>query len=124
MVMKWWSAAPAILAAVGLIATPAQAHPKMTKSVPAANVTLNSAPTEIKIDFNEAIIVRFSGLNLRDSQNREIPTGKASLAPSDKTKVLVPIKQRLKAGIYHVAWHVVSVDTHRISGNYAFKVAR
>ena len=124
MVMKWWSAAPAILAAVGLIATPAQAHPRMTMSAPAPNVTLRSAPTEIIIGFNERIIVRFSGLDLRDSHNKKIVTGNASLAPAGNTKVVVPIKQRMLPGTYRVAWHVVSVDTHRISGTYTFKVSR
>lgn len=122
MKRKNWRVALAIFAAVEVTATLAQAHPRMTTSAPAANVTLNRAPTEIKISFNEALIGRFSGLDLRDAQHRKIATGKTSPAPSDKTMV-VPINHRLRPGTYRVDWHAVSVDTHRISGNYTFKVA-
>jgi len=31
-------------------------------------------------------------------------------------------KSPLGAGRYSVAWHVVSADTHRVSGNFAFAV--
>ena len=35
----------------------------------------------------------------------------------------VPLGQKLKAGVYVVSWHVVSVDTHKTSGSYKFTVA-
>jgi methionine-rich copper-binding protein CopC len=28
----------------------------------------------------------------------------------------------LKAGVYHVQWRVISVDTHRTQGNFSFTV--
>jgi len=124
MVRKSWSAALAVFAAVGLTGTLAQAHPRMTMSAPAHNVTLRSAPTEIILGFNERVIVRFSGLDLRDAHNNKIVTGNMTLAPGGNTKVIVPIKQRMLPGTYRVAWHVVSVDTHRVSGTYTFKVSR
>ena len=43
------------------------------------------------------------------------------VAPDGRTLVVVP-KSPLGAGRYSVAWHVVSADTHRVSGNFAFAV--
>ena len=45
----------------------------------------------------------------------------ATVAADGRTLVIAP-KSPLGAGTYSVAWHVVSGDTHRITGNYAFAV--
>jgi len=38
------------------------------------------------------------------------PTGKATLAPGDMKKIIVPIPAPLAPGTYRVAWHAVSTD--------------
>jgi methionine-rich copper-binding protein CopC len=53
-----------------------------------------------------------------------IPTGTTALVAGDNRKIVVPIGTRLMPGTYNVAWHAVSVDTHRVSGSYSFKVMR
>jgi methionine-rich copper-binding protein CopC len=113
-----------VCAAVGLTATIAQAHPKMEMSAPAAGATVTSVPREIKMGFSEALIGNFTGLELTDAKGKNIKTGPASLDPHDKTRFAVPVQQRLMPGNYKVSWHAVSVDTHRVTGNYSFKVAR
>ena len=45
----------------------------------------------------------------------------AALAADGRTLVVTP-KGRLAAGRYTVDWHIVSTDTHKVAGNYAFTV--
>jgi len=101
----------------------AQAHPKMLQSFPARDAKLNAAPREVRMTFSEGLIANFSGLELKDGRGKSIATGKPALVPNNKTLV-VPVTARLAPGNYTVAWHAVSVDTHRVSGSYGFKVAR
>jgi methionine-rich copper-binding protein CopC len=113
-----------ICTAVGLVATAAQAHPKMKMSAPASGATVTTSPGEITMGFSEGLVGRFTGLELNDSKGKHMQTGQASLDPHDNTKFSVPVMQRLAPGIYKVSWHAVSTDTHRVTGNYTFKVTR
>jgi methionine-rich copper-binding protein CopC len=121
-----WKTKMAVLtfAVVGLAAPLAQAHPRMKMSAPASGETIKASPAQIKMGFSESLIGRFTGIELSDAKGRHIQTGPAVLDPHDNTKFVVPVKQRLTTGRYNVAWHAVSVDTHRVSGTYSFKVAQ
>jgi methionine-rich copper-binding protein CopC len=113
-----------ICTAVGLLATTAQAHPKMNMSAPAPGATVTTPPGEIKMGFSEGLVGRFTGLELTDAKGKHVQLGQAFLDPHDNTKFSVPVKQRLTPGLYKVSWHAVSTDTHRVTGKYAFSVAR
>lgn len=105
-----------------LVAAPACAHPRLLTSNPAPNATLKAAPKEIRMTFSEGLIANFTGLELRDGKGKAVPTGKAALASGNFRTFTAPISARLAPGNYTVAWHAVSVDTHRVSGTYVFKV--
>ena len=113
-----------LTAALGLGATAANAHPRLQTSSPAAGATLKAAPKEIRLSFSEELVPNFTGLELKNANGKSIPTGKAALIPGDSKKIVVPSGARLAAGTYNVAWHAVSVDTHRVTGSYTFKVTR
>ena len=116
--------AVSLAAALALMTPSADAHPRLRTANPAAGAVLKVAPRELRMKFSEGLIVQFSRVQLKDSQGRSVPTGSAMLSPGDNTKLVVPIQVHLAAGTYNVAWSAVSVDTHRISGGYSFKVAR
>jgi len=104
--------------------TAASAHPRLQNSNPVAGATLKTAPKDIRLSFNEGLVPSFTGLELKNASGKPVPTGKAALVAGDSKKIVVPIGTRLAAGTYNVAWHAVSVDTHRVSGSYSFKVMR
>lgn len=58
----------------------------------------------------------------RSETGKLIATGKAAVDPADKNVLVLPIGEELSPGNYKVEWHVVSEDTHRVKGNYAFSV--
>jgi methionine-rich copper-binding protein CopC len=114
----------AFLAMTILGAGAACAHPRLQESVPARDAKLSSAPREIRMSFSEALIANFTGLELKNGKGKTVATGKAMLVSGDSKKLVVPIATRLNADTYTVAWHAVSVDTHRVSGTYSFQIVK
>jgi methionine-rich copper-binding protein CopC len=110
------------LFATSIIATSANAHPKLTSATPPADLSTLSSPTEIRLTFSEGVIPKFSGLELKDQSGKTIATGPAATDPKDKKQLVVPLKTPLAVGGYTVNWHVVSEDTHRVRGQYSFRV--
>jgi copper resistance protein C len=110
--------------ATSLLATSANAHPKLISASPAADVSSNVSPTEIKLNFSEGVIGRFSGIELKDETGKTITTGVAATDPKDRTQLVVPLSAPLMEGHYKVTWHAVSEDTHRVKGEYSFGVDR
>jgi methionine-rich copper-binding protein CopC len=81
----------AISAGIGLAlaATEAMAHPKLTSSAPPADRIERAAPTtkEIRLNFSEGVIARFSGLELRDESGTSIATGIPAVDLKDKKQL-------------------------------------
>ena len=111
----------ALLAAI-VLAGPALAHPKLESTIPAPDVSLSESPKEIRLTFSEAIIVKFSGVELKDEAGHQIPTGDPISDSKDLKQLAVPLSTTLSSGRYTVSWHAVSEDTHRVNGQYAFGI--
>jgi methionine-rich copper-binding protein CopC len=108
--------------AISLIATSANAHPKLTSASPAADVSSKVSPTEIKLNFSEGVIAKFSGVEIKNESGKIIPTGVPVTDPKNQKQLVVPLPTQLTAGHYTVTWHAVSEDTHRVKGEYSFGV--
>jgi len=107
--------------AIGALATSADAHPKLTSVSPATDVPSKAFPTEIKLNFSEDVIAKFSGLELKDEAGKAVATGVPANDPADRRQLVVPLPRT--AGRYTVMWHAVSQDTHHVKGEYSFEVA-
>nr|WP_294809540.1 copper homeostasis periplasmic binding protein CopC [uncultured Sphingomonas sp.] len=117
-----------VLAIAALIAPlPAFAHPKLVSATPAPDAA--TAPTaRLQLVFSERLVAQFSGAELVMTEMPGMTmhgpmrmAAKASVAEDGKTLALTLAKPLPKGG-YRVDWHVVSADTHRVQGNYSFKV--
>jgi methionine-rich copper-binding protein CopC len=109
--------------AISLLATSANAHPKLNSVSPAADVSSKVSPTEIKLNFSEGVIAKLSGVEIKNESGKAIPTGVPVTDPKDQKQLVVPLPAPLSAGHYTVTWHAVSEDTHRVKGEYSFGVA-
>lgn len=109
------------LFAATMLPTAGDAHPILKSTSPAAESTA-SAPMEIRLTFSEGVIAKFSGAEVKDQGGKKIPTGKVTTDPKDQKQLIVALPAPLPEGTYTVNWNVVSVDTHRVSGAYSFKV--
>jgi len=95
-------------------------HAFLVKSDPAVGATV-AAPKTLRLEFSEAVELAFSGIEVAKGSGGAVPTQHARLNGPDH-KVLLTDLPPLSAGPYRVKWHVVSVDTHRTEGDFAFSV--
>ena len=109
--------------AISLLATSANAHPKLNSVSPAADVSSKVSPTEIKLNFSEGVIAKLSGVEIKNESGKAIPTGVPVTDPKDQKQLVVSLPGPLMAGHYTVTWHAISEDTHRVKGEYSFGVA-
>ncbi len=117
----------AAFAAITLMASAAEAHPKLLSSTPVANSTV-AAPQHVEFQFSESLMAKFSGADLLmvDMPGMAMKTpmkmsATASVGSDGKTLSVVPAKP-LATGTYRVDYHVVSIDTHRVTGSLMFRV--
>lgn len=111
---------PLLAAALFMSAAPLAAHPSIMKVTPTVNATVKS-PADLRILFSEAVMAPLSGIALTGPGGRVVKTGKASTA-QDGRELIVPVSGKLAPGTYHAKWHIVSSDTHRVEGHFAFTV--
>ncbi len=111
-------------AALVMFAGAANAHPKLVSASPAANATV-AKPARIQLRFSEKLMPAFSKADLTMAAMPGMAAMKiastAALAADGRTLVVTP-KAPLHAGRYSVAWQIVSTDTHKVAGTYAFVV--
>ncbi|MBO9379341.1 copper homeostasis periplasmic binding protein CopC [Sphingomonas histidinilytica] len=121
-------AAPA-LAAVALFSSGAAlAHAKLVAAVPAADTAASNVRT-VTLVFSEAPVAKLSGVEIvmtampGMAKHAPMPVKglKTALGGDGKTLV-VTLPRTLPAGSYNLSWHVVTGDTHRSEGAYAFSV--
>lgn len=122
MLRKTVQATLAMLIAGVISGGVAQAHPALETADPGQGATISS-PKEIRLTFTEDLIAKFSGLTVKDQSGHLVETARPAVDPNHKRQLIVPISQPLQPGTYDVEWHAVSVDTHKVSGHFSFKVA-
>ncbi len=104
------------LAVVVAPATPAAAHTKLSKAVPAAKSTVTKPVTALSLTFSGLIKQAGSEVTVRGADGAQYQ--EAPPRAVDKT-----ITQRVRAlpvGAVTVKWKTVSGDGHPISGSYTF----
>ena len=106
-----------------LLSRAAYAHPELQSADPAPGAATTASPKQIRITFNENVILKMSGVEVKDQTGKIVATGKAMSDPANKKMLVVPVSEQLSPGDYKVEWHAVSDDTHRVKGSFSFSVA-
>ncbi len=99
------------------LAAPAFAHAHLKLSDPAADSS-GAAPRQLTLTFTEQLEPALSGVTVTNAKGQAMDA-KAAMVSGDTMTIAV---KPLAAGLYHVSWHAVSVDTHRTEGKYDFTV--
>lgn len=113
-----------VLAALAVfVPTMAQAHSELVSSTPAADSTMNSVEG-ISLTFGDEIVPDYTTIQLTGPHG----TNEELTAPTfaeNNTVVTTNINQdALPNGVFTVAYSVVSIDGHPISGSYTFTLAQ
>ncbi|GAA1851882.1 copper resistance CopC family protein [Asanoa iriomotensis] len=106
---------------VGLIvvvapATPASAHTKLAKAVPAAKASVTKPISAVTLTFSGLIKQAGTKVEVIGADGDDYRTGDAEAL--DKT-ITAPVSP-LPLGAVTVRWETVSADGHTIKGEYAF----
>ena len=102
----------------------ASAHTSLVSSTPKNGSTLDSAPTEISLQFDEDLITIGdkdpNKISLRDESGNEISIGQTKVIGSIVSATLSPAL--LKSGLYTVSYRVVSADGHVVGSQIQFRL--
>ena len=116
-----------VLAGLAFAGT-AQAHTRLMSSSPAANTTV-AKPGKVVLNFNERVVVNFTGANLVMTSMPGMAghqlmaiTGFTSAMSADGKTLTLQMRRALTAGTYQLKWHAVGDDTHRTQGAFSFAV--
>ena len=119
----------AIVSLLALAALPlcggeaAYAHAQLSRATPAVGSSVDTAPTEIALNFSEKLENTFSTVIVRDAMGKRVDKGDAHVDKTDRTLMKVPLES-LVPGIYIVEWKALTADTHRTEGAFIFRVGQ
>lgn len=105
--------------AVATVPVTVRAHAYLDHASPRVGSVVNTAPSEVRLFFTQALEPRFTAAELRSSAGAVIATGGVDSA---NPKEIVIRVRSLAPGRYRVHWKVLSVDTHRTQGTFSFEV--
>jgi methionine-rich copper-binding protein CopC len=101
----------------------ASAHAHLVRATPAEGGAVKEAPAEVTLKFNERLEPSFSSAVIRDGAGKQVDKADAHVDKSDRTVVRVSLPA-LEPGVYTVEWRVMSSDSHKVNGNFTFKVGQ
>ena len=106
-------------AVMTMTAATAFAHAKLQASTPADHATVSPAPTELRLQYNEAVEPAMSSVRLTGPGDAAVPVDKVAADPGDD-KALVLTLPRLAAGPYRAQWSTMGHDGHHVKGEIRF----
>lgn len=114
------AASIATLAFVGMTGV-AMAHANLLSSNPAGGSTVQTAPTQLVLNYSEEPDPQLSQVELLNSSGTTVSTGTPTL--QGRTTLIVPITGDMPDGVYTVSWSAVSVDDgHTTTDSFSFGV--
>jgi copper resistance protein C len=99
----------------------ANAHAQLVRAEPAAGGNVGKAPSEVTLHFNERLEGALSSVVVRDATGKQVDKGNGVVDKKDRKVIRVSLPD-LEPGVYKVEWRAVSTDTHRITGDFTFKI--
>ena len=115
-----WSALTVV--ATGLLLAlsvqPAMAHATRLVTTPTADETLDRAPSDVELRFDEPVEVVDGAVEVFGPDGERVDEGRVDV---DGATLVTPIDGGAR-GTYTVAWRVLSGDSHNLSGSFVFHV--
>lgn len=108
----------ALALALASIATPAWAHASLVSSTPAAGERFGERPASVGLEFSEAMTTP-AYVVVTAPDGRRADEGEVRVEDRD---VVVDLATGDLDGTYSVAFRVVSVDGHPVTGRFSFVV--
>ena len=101
-------------------AGPASAHATVQSTSPAQGSEVTTVPEAVAITFDESVGISSGSIKVVGAHGRNVGTGVAVHPGGDARTVSLGLAPNLARGVYLVVWHVVSDDSHPVSGAFTF----
>ena len=113
-----------LVAAVALVlaaAAPASAHATLERTDPSDGSVLAAQPTLVAAQFDEPVGVSADSLRVFSPAGQRVDNGTTTHGAQDSI-IAISLRSGLGNGTYTVAWHVISDDSHPVSGAFSFSI--
>ncbi|MEP7035343.1 MAG: copper resistance CopC family protein [Dermatophilaceae bacterium] len=107
--------ASVVISVVG--SAPASAHAALVRISPGADAVLTTVPSVVVLEFDEPVSSTFATVVVSTAAGTHVTRGQPVVVGAKVTQSLSPA---MAAGSYRVAYRVVSVDGHPVTGESAF----
>ena len=81
-----------------------------------------AAPSVVSVRFDEPVQMQFGALRVFSPSGGRVDEGSPTHPAGHEDTVQVALGSGLGRGTYTVAWHVISADSHPVSGAFTFSV--
>ena len=119
---RWAALAAALAVLLLVLAPPASAHATVVSTTPGDGQVLGTAPTQVSVRYDEPVEMQFGALRVFSPSGARVDDGTPRHPPGRGDTVEVGLRTGLAHGTYTVAWHVISADSHPVSGAFTFSV--
>jgi copper transport protein len=100
----------------------AGAHAVLTHTAPHQNSSVDQAPREVRLEFNEPVEASFGAVRVFDRDGSRVDSGDLSRPGGKRDSIAMGLDGGLGRGIYTATYRVVSADGHPVSGGFSFGV--
>lgn len=107
---------------LAVAATPVLAHASLVEVAPSDRSTLDAAPEQVTLEFNEPVTLSTGGLRVFDGEANRVDDGEVEVGGPATIGVALPAD--LPDGGYIVTYRVVSADSHPIGGVSTFTIGQ
>ena len=121
MVKRLLAVAALVVTLLVVGAAPAFAHATLLTTAPQNGAIYDTAPSQVKLRFSEAVEVSLGGIRVYDSDRQRVVTGSPEHPGGTGSEVAVSLP-KLSNGTYVVTWRVISADSHPVEGAFTFQV--
>ena len=101
------------------LATPAFAHNQLTSSNPKDKASLDTGPDTVVLTFDQPVQAG-EGLNTVAITSENGDHWEGGVAEVDSNVVTTPVRELGPAGVYTIAYRIISADGHPVDGTLTF----
>src|SRR6185436_2347214 len=118
----------ALAFAIGIVAVAASAeaagaHAILQTTNPPRGEVAKKEPKLVTFVFNEPVESSFGAVRVYDAKGRQVESGDVQ-RPQGQKSVAVELKSGLPKGSYTATYHVISADSHPVSGGFVFSIGK
>lgn len=111
----------AAIALVLAVAGPASAHATLENTDPSDGSVVAVQPAVVAAQFDESVGVSADSLRVFSPSGQRVDNGTTTHGAQNDI-ITVSLRSGLGQGTYTVAWHVISADSHPVSGAFTFSI--